>query len=351
MTPLTFADLPALGAHGFDTMIDVRSPAEYAHDHIPGAISLPVLSDAERAQVGTVYSKVSPFAARKLGAALVARNAATHIETALAGCDGSWRPLVYCWRGGQRSASFASILTQIGWRAQTLAGGYRSFRRLVTGMLYDRALPHRLILLDGYTGTAKTALLPLLAAQGVQLVDLEGLARHRGSMLGAVPDGQPSQPGFESGLAMALARLDPVRPVLVEAESSRIGRLNLPAALWSGMCAAPRIAVTAAPQARAAYLARAYADVLADPDRLSDLLDPLRAFRGHKVVDQWQAQLRAGQGQALALALMTQHYDPAYAASRLRHGVVPTASVDAGDLGPDALARVAARIAGLVSGM
>jgi len=351
LTPVSYPDLPALLAHGFDTVIDVRSPAEFDHDHIPGAISLPVLSDAERAQVGTVYIQDNPFAARRLGAALVARNAATHIETALAGFGGGWRPLVYCWRGGQRSGSFASILTQIGWRAQTLAGGYRTFRRMVTGTLHDRPLPHRLILLDGSTGTGKTALLPLLAARGIQVVDLERLARHRGSMLGATGDRQPSQPGFESALAMALAALDPARPVLVEAESSRIGRLNLPPSLWAAMCVAPRVALTASPGARAAWLTGAYADVLADPARLSALLDPLRVFRGHAVVDRWQNLLRDRQDQALALALMTEHYDPAYATSRLRHGVVPVATVDAGDLGPAALDHAAAQIAAIVSGM
>jgi tRNA 2-selenouridine synthase len=108
------ASLPALLSHGFDAVIDVRSPSEYAEDHVPGAVSMPVLSDAERAVVGTIYKQESPFRARKLGAALVARNAAGHLVGPLAAMDGGWRPLVYCWRGGQRSGSFASILAQVG---------------------------------------------------------------------------------------------------------------------------------------------------------------------------------------------------------------------------------------------
>ena len=300
----------------FDTVIDVRSPAEFAEDHIPGAINLPALSNAERAQVGTIYKQDSPFKARKIGAALVARNVAAHLEGPLAGHDGSWRPLVHCWRGGQRSGSVAAILGQIGWRAETLAGGYQSYRRLVHAMLYDTPLPHRLVLLDGNTGTGKTALLPLLAARGMQVIDLEALARHRGSLLGAMPGGQPAQKGFESALAAKLARLDPARPVVAEAESSKIGRLILPPRLWAAMCAAPMIEVTACLADRARFLTDAYADLGADAASLRARLQPLRAVRGHAAVDRWEGLLAAEDGPALARALIEEHYDPAYARSR-----------------------------------
>ncbi|MGB1034867.1 MAG: tRNA 2-selenouridine(34) synthase MnmH, partial [Primorskyibacter sp.] len=230
--------------HGCDTVIDVRSPSEYAEDHLPGAINLPVLSDAERAQVGTIYKQQSPFLARKIGAALVFQNAAAHIAGPLADHGGSWRPMVYCWRGGQRSGSFGWMLQQIGWRAQVLGGGYRTYRRLVKHALYDTAVPHRLVLLDGDTGTAKTALLHRLAARGVQVIDLEGLANHRGSLLGGLGP-QPSQKAFESALAAALAQADPTRPVLLEAESNKIGSRIIPPTLWTAMRTAPRIEVKA----------------------------------------------------------------------------------------------------------
>lgn len=342
--PVTFASLAALLDHGFDTLIDVRSPAEYAQDHIPGAINLPALSDVERIEVGTIYKQVSPFAARKIGAAMVARNVATHLDGPLAARDGAWRPLVHCWRGGQRSGSFAGILQQIGWRTDTIAGGYKTYRALVRGMLYDAPLPHRLILLDGYTGTAKTALLTRLAALGAQVIDLEGMAEHRGSLLGGGASAQPDQKAFETRLAAALARLDPALPVLAEAESSKIGRITLPPSLWSALCAAPRIEITAPLSARAAYLAAAYADVAAEPERLVSLLDQLRAFRGHAVVDGWIAQLYAGDLTGLALALMRQHYDPAYARSRgtHRHDVLATLTADR--LDPSGLDRLAGAI-------
>ena len=308
--------LADIAAAGFDTIIDVRSPAEFAEDHVPGAINLPALSNAERAEIGTIYTQDSPFKARKQGAALVARNVADHLTGPLAQMEGGWRPLVYCWRGGQRSGSFASILQQIGWRAQVLKSGYQSYRRLVHDQLYQETLPHRLILLDGDTGTAKTRLLALLAARGVQTIDLEGMAAHRGSLLGAVEEDQPAQKAFESRLAAALAPLDPIKPTLVEAESSKIGRIVLPQALWHRMQNAPRLVVTAPLAARAAYLQKAYADMVADPDALKARLDPLRRLRGHDSVNAWNSLIDAGDFATLATRLMADHYDPAYARSR-----------------------------------
>jgi tRNA 2-selenouridine synthase len=343
--PRAFASIPDFLNHGFDDLIDVRSPAEFAEDHVPGAISLPVLSDDERARVGTIYVRESPFLARKIGAALVARNAALHIEGPLADRDGGWRPLVYCWRGGQRSGSFASILSQIGWRAETVEGGYRTWRRLVQHALYESALPHRLVLLDGLTGTGKSELLARLDRLGVQVLDLEGLARHRGSLLGGMPGGQPSQKAFETALATRLAALDPARPVVAEAESSKVGDLSIPPAVWAAMQAAPRIEVTAAPEARARYLARAYADLAADRDRLEPLLLQLVALRGRVTVERWLGLLHEGQAEALAAALMEEHYDPAYRRSRARHPTPTMLGVDAGALTDADLDRTAERIA------
>ncbi|WP_146592126.1 tRNA 2-selenouridine(34) synthase MnmH [Puniceibacterium confluentis] len=310
-----FSHLDHVLGHGFDSVIDVRSPAEFAEDHVPGAINLPVLDNEERARVGTIYKQQSPFLARKVGAALVFRNASAHIEGPLAQFDGSWRPLVYCWRGGQRSGAFAWMLAQIGWRPEVVQGGYKTYRRLVTARLYDQPLGLRLIQLGGYTGTAKTALLHRLAQREVQVLDLEGLARHRGSLLGGMPGGQPSQKAFESTLAQALHRFDPQRPVLVEAESSKIGGLLVPPSLWSAMKVAPWIEVSAPLAARAAYLAEAYDDILSDTEGLRHKLRHLVAFRGTAVVDNWFKLIDRGDRLALTAALAAEHYDPAYAKS------------------------------------
>ena len=330
---------------GYDTVIDVRAPAEFAEDHLPCAISLPVLDDAERAHVGTIYKQESPFKARKIGAALVARNAAHHIESSLLGQDGGWRPLVYCWRGGQRSNSFAIILRQIGWRVDVLDGGYRRYRRAIVDAFYGAALPFRLIRLDGNTGTAKTELLHLLAGRGVQVVDLEGLAGHRGSILGARAGGQPSQKAFESALFAALQALDPSRPVIVEAESSRIGALRIPPAMWKAMIAAPRVVVEAQVPARAAYLARAYADLLAEPEALMELLNGLKQLVGGERVAHWQALASAHAWEQLAGELVTHHYDPAYARARERDDAPIAARVQAMGLGDADLPKLADRLA------
>ncbi|EPX85347.1 tRNA 2-selenouridine(34) synthase MnmH [Salipiger mucosus] len=338
---LRFTSLDQILSHGFDTVIDVRSPAEFAEDHVPGAINLPVLDNEERARVGTIYKQQSPFLARKLGAALVFRNAAAHIEGPLAHHEGGWRPLVYCWRGGQRSGALTWMLQQIGWRADVVEGGYRTYRRLVSHALYDAPLRHRLVQLGGHTGTAKTALLPRLESRGLQVIDLEGLARHRGSLLGDMPGGQPSQKEFETNLAVALERLDPARPVVVEAESSKIGQILLPPSLWAAMKDAPWIEVSAPIDERAAYLDAAYDDILSDGERLKAQLAPLRYHRGHALVDAWEGLIDAGERIALCRSLAADHYDPAYdkSMSAVRPSVLQRFEADSLDgAGLDALA-------------
>ena len=347
---ITLTSLSDLTRLGFDEIIDARAPAEYAEDHIPGAISLPVLDDEERARVGTIYKQVSPFDAKKIGAALVARNVAGHLIGPLADRPGGWRPLVYCWRGGQRSGSFATILSQIGWRAETVAGGYKAWRRLVVEAVYDRPVPAPVIVLDGNTGSAKTELLALMAAQGMQVIDLEGMAGHRGSLFGAMPGGQPSQKTFEARLAQAMAALDPARPVMVEAESSKIGNCRLPPRLWQAMSQAPRLVVQADRGARAAYLTRAYADLAADPARLLAVIDRMRPMQAAEVIEGWSDLARRGAMRDLAQDLMARHYDPRYQKHRARMAV-PVAEIAAPDLRPEALPDLAARLVAAAQGL
>jgi tRNA 2-selenouridine synthase len=327
-------------------VIDVRSPAEFAQDHAPGAVNLPVLTDAERAEVGTIYVQESRFKARRVGAAYIARNVAAHLQGALAGRQGGFRPLIYCWRGGQRSNAMATILSQVGWRTTVLAGGYRTWRRHVTARLYDQDLPLRLILLDGDTGSGKTEVLQRLAAQGVQVIDLEGLAVHRGSLLGGFAGRpQPSQKMFESQLLAAIEGLDPARPVIVEAESSKVGQRMVPPALWTLMAQAPRIELTAAPSARARYLVRAYSDIIADRTALDEALRRLPTPPGRKRLEAWGQLADAGAFEDLALALMELHYDPAYRRSRRGERRPSLGGFDMGGLEPGDLDAAAAEIA------
>ncbi|MBC7132574.1 MAG: tRNA 2-selenouridine(34) synthase MnmH [Roseovarius sp.] len=338
--PLRLSSLPALAALPFDEVIDVRSPSEYAQDHLPGARNLPVLSDAERARVGTIYVQQDRFLARKIGAALVARNAAAHLEGPLAERGGGWRPLLYCWRGGQRSGSFAAILQQIGWRADIIEGGYRSYRRLVVATLYDTPLPCPVVLIDGGTGTAKTRLLGHLAAAGAQVLDLEAMAGHRGSVFGLIGAAQPSQKAFESALAQRVTALDPGRPVFVEAESARIGAITLPPALAVAMKGARAVRLDVPMAARVGHILEEYADLIADPARLDALLGRLVRYHGREQVAQWRAWAAAGAFAPLVEALITTHYDPRYA----RMSKAPCVPLTLPDLGEATLRRAAAQL-------
>lgn len=342
-------DLSAAARAGFDAIIDVRSPAEFATDHIPGAINLPVLDDAERAEIGTIYVQSSKFLARRLGAARVARNIAAHLDGALADRDGSFRPLVHCWRGGQRSGAMAAVMDQIGWPVTVLDGGYMTWRRMVRAALYGDGAAWRIVLLDGGTGSGKTALLSRLAERGVPTIDLEGLAAHRGSLFGALKDRpQPSQKLFESHLFAAMERLDPTRPVLVEAESSRIGARTLPPALWTAMGRGPVIELSAPVQARAAFSARVYADIASDPAALETALGRLPPHHSKETVAGWRALARAGEVEALAAGLIADHYDPAYGRMSARRDRPVLGRVEMADLSDAALDRAAAAVAGMI---
>ena len=329
-----------------DEIIDVRAPSEFAEDHVPGAINLPVLDDAERARVGTLYKQVSPFAARKLGAALISRNISRHLEAHFADKPRAYRPLIYCWRGGQRSQSMAIILSQIGWRTDTLEGGYKAYRRRVVELLHHDtdeppAWHDKLILIDGNTGTGKTGLLGALAAAGAQAIDLEGLSHHRGSVFGGFAAAQPSQKAFDSGLAMALSGFDTDHSVFLEAESSRIGRINLPQRLWQAMRDAPRIHVEAGLAARARYLVQAYSDIIDDPDKLLATLARLKPYQPAKRLEEWAALAREGAFEALAAELMRHHYDPTYARQRKRAEYVSLGTVRLSEINAQELARAA----------
>ena len=339
--PLTA--LPPPGGLPFDDVIDVRSPAEFAEDHVPGAINLPALDDAERARVGTVYVREDRFLARKLGAAMVARNVAAHLEGPLSHRGGGWRPLVYCWRGGQRSGSVATILDAVGWRVAVLEGGYRTYRRLVARRLYEEPLGPRVVLIDGGTGSGKTQLIGHLAAQGAQAIDLEGLAGHRGSIFGGWDAAQPSQKMFESRLAAALTGLDPARPLFLEAESNAIGRLLLPPALWRAMGEAEVVALEVPPAARARFLTEAYPDLTEDADRLRDRIDRLRRYQPRERIEAWHALAAQGRFAELAETPIADHYDPRYASpARARRAVTATLALDG--LGAADLASAAERV-------
>lgn len=297
----------------FDAIIDVRSPGEYAEDHVPGAINCPVLSDAERSEVGTLDKQVDPFEARKLGAAYASRNIAAHIECHFRDKPRTWKPLVYCWRGGNRSGSMAHVFARIGWPVTQLEGGYKNYRRAVIDAL--EVLPSRLTyrVVCGPTGSGKSRLLQALAAAGAQVLDLEALARHKGSVLGSLPDApQPSQKMFESAIWDALRRFDPQQPVYVESESKKVGNLRVPEALMEAMRASDCILLSLPDPERIRLLMEEYDHFVAAPDVLAGKLDKLVAFYGHETIASWKAMAWADALPELTQQLLERHYDPAY---------------------------------------
>ncbi|HVO07528.1 MAG TPA: tRNA 2-selenouridine(34) synthase MnmH [Burkholderiaceae bacterium] len=335
------AALPSL-----DAVIDVRSPSEFAEDHLPGAVNWPVLDDDERRQVGTLYVRDSPLAARKVGAAMVARNIATHVERWVSDKPREWQPLVYCWRGGQRSGALAWFLDQIGFRTARLQGGYKAFRALVRDEL--TALPGRLQLtvIAGRTGSGKTRLLHALADAGAQVLDLEALACHRGSVLGGLPDTpQPSQKAFDTRLWQTLRGFDASRPVFVESESRKVGALQLPDALVSRMREhASCVRVQMDDAARVQLLLQEYGFFAAAPERFCALLDALTELQGKDRVQRWQAMAREGRWPEVFGELMREHYDPLYERSMRRNfaGLAASRPLRLADGGEAAL-RAAAR--------
>ena len=306
--------------HAFDTLIDARSPSEFALDHIPGAINCPVLDDEERRIVGTLYKQQGPFEARRVGGAMVAANLARHLQERFHDRPAQWRPLVYCWRGGLRSGSMVQWLRLVGWDAQMLAGGYKAFRQHVVAQIGTLVPGLDLRVLVGATGSAKTRVLQQLAVQGAQVLDLEHCARHKGSLLGALPGvAQPSQKHFETQIATVLESLDPARPLYVEGESARIGRLTLPAPLVERMRSAPCIEIQAPAPERLAYLLRDYAYLGDDAEALARQLEALTLLHGKETVGRWQAWARSRALAPLFAELTERHYDPHYERSQARN--------------------------------
>jgi len=328
----------------FDEVIDVRSPAEYAEDHVPDARNHPVLYDAERAEIGTMYKHVSPFASRRRGAALVARNIARHLEESFAAKDRTWRPLVYCWRGGKRSDAMVHVLREVGWQAAQLVGGYKSYRREVVASLETLPGTFRYVVLCGATGSAKSRLLEALAAAGAQVLDLEAFARHRGSVLGQVPgEPQPAQKTFETRVWGALRRFDAERPVFVEAESKKIGQLQVPEGLIQRMRASECVRIEAPAPERVRFLIAEYEHFLSDPVALKAQLNCLAGLYGNDTIAGWKALVDRGAWQELVGDLLASHYDPAY--RRSTHKNFPRLAdarvLHVASLAPDAIRRSA----------
>ncbi|WP_096662525.1 tRNA 2-selenouridine(34) synthase MnmH [Polaromonas sp. AET17H-212] len=304
----------------FSTVIDARSEGEYAEDHLPGAVNWPSLNDEERRIVGTRYKQINQFEAKKLGAALVAKNIAAHIQREVLDKPREWQPLVYCWRGGKRSGSLALILDQIGFKVTLVDGGYKAFRAALVADLPQLAARHSYQVVCGTTGSGKTRLLQALQAQGAQVLDLEALANHRSSVLGLIPGvPQPSQKAFDSLIWAALRSFDPARPVYIESESKKVGNVAVPEGLIAAMRAAPCLQLELAEDERVALLLEDYDFFVKDIAFFCERLGALTEARGKDTVQDWQARARSGDVASVVRELLVRHYDPVYLQSMRRN--------------------------------
>lgn len=317
LLPLSLGDL-----RGFDTIIDVRSPGEFAEDHLPYAVNFPVLSDAERAAVGTLHKQNSAFEAKKIGAAMVARNIASHIEASFLAKLKDWKPLVYCWRGGMRSGAMAHILRTIGWSALQMDGGYKAWRGQVIRELETLPARYSYNVVCGRTGSGKSRLLEALEANGKQVLDLEKLAAHKGSVLGDLPDQpQPSQRVFESRIWAALSGFNPAKRVYVEAESRKVGGLRVPETLIQHMRHSPCYDVVTPETLRVQLLRDEYMHLIENPELLFAKLDCLRPLHPSSRIDAWKSFARNARWDEFVADMLVHHYDPAYGRSMFKNYV------------------------------
>jgi tRNA 2-selenouridine synthase len=333
----------------FDTIIDARSPSEYALDHLPNAINCPVLDDEQRITVGTMYKQVGSFEAKKVGAAMVSKNIGYHIETLWLDKPKGWKPLVYCWRGGNRSGSMATVLAKIGWPVVQLDGGYKAFRAAInTDLEKTPELDFRVIC--GTTGSGKTRLLDTLEAIGAQVLDLEQLAAHRGSVLGNIPcQPQPSQKAFETSIWDRLRRFDPSLPVFVESESRKVGSLRVPGALMERMRASPCIAMNVAREDRVKLLIEDYQHFACNAPALNSQLEFLVQLHGRERIDRWQSMATAGEMASLVDELLVEHYDPAYLKSIHRNFAQYEKAIEVAlpDISPESFVAAARKLHGV----
>lgn len=344
--PLTVVSHPSY--RQYSEIIDVRSPSEFAEDHVPGAINLWVLNDQQRAEVGTLYKQVGAFEAKKLGSALMARNIAHWLETHLAGKSKDYHPLVYCWRGGQRSEGMATILSRISWDTHLLQGGYKNYRNQVLNTLDTKASQLKLRVISGLTGTGKTRLLQNLKDMGEQVLDLEGLANHRGSLLGHDPNSpQPAQKYFESLLAQEITGFDVNRTTWIEAESNKIGNLHCPNGLWKNMKQAEVIQLEATLDDRVRFLLHDYTHFVDEPGLVLDKLEYLKSSRGAAKVEHWGELLKHGETSTFVEDILINHYDIGYTKSIAKNRAQPTAEIRINPTDPTSVAMAAEQLRAL----
>ena len=292
-------------------MLDVRSPGEFLHAHIPGAFSLPLFTDEERKVVGTTYKQQSRESAIKVGLDFFGPKMRSLVEETeqITSKYGSKTVLVHCWRGGMRSGGVAWLLNLYGFEVYTLRGGYKSFRRWSLAQ-FEKEYPLKLV--GGYTGSGKTDLLGALNKKEEAVLDLENLAHHKGSAFGNIGQSpQPTQEQFENTLALELHRIQHKNPkrIWVEDESQRIGRVNIPQSLWLQLRRSPVYFLDIPFEKRLAYILEGYGSL--DKQKLIGATDRIRKKLGDKNTTEAITFIENGQ-MADAFEILLRYYDKLY---------------------------------------
>jgi tRNA 2-selenouridine synthase len=328
----------------YDLIIDARSPREYEEDHIPGAINMPVVNNEEYAEVGTLH-RTDKMGAYRIGVRYSLVNIARHLEQDVSAYPDNARVLVYCFRGGKRSKLWMDALETIGYRVEKLKGGWKAYRRWVNEQLLEVPARYQYRVLSGPTGCGKTRLLYALSDVGAQVLDLEDIAAHRGSVLGALPDGtkQPSQKYFDTLLLKKLSEFDPAKPIWVEAESKKIGNVQLPDALLDTMRKGKSYSVVADMAQRVMLWREDYKHFEDDPMAMLDRLQFLKLHVGGEEFSAWEELAKRSAMPELFERLMVKHYDPSYRRSVLRNypEIDQSPVVELDDLSPEGLRKVA----------
>lgn len=295
--------------------VDVRSPSEFAEDHLPGAVNVPLLNDEERAVIGTLYKQQGPHAARERGLELTAHRFPGMVSTIARAAQG--KPiLVYCWRGGLRSKTVTSILDLTGHPALQLVGGYKAFRGAVAGYFTPFTPRSPLVVLHGMTGIGKTTLLGKLKERGAAVLDLEGLACHRGSAFGQLGLKQElTQKRFETLLWDALRKAPAGAPLILEGESERIGRVSLPGDFYQTMAAGIRVWCSASLATRVRRLIGEYGRA-EYAEEMAAALQRIRKKLGGKRCDELAGNLERWELEPFMSGLMVDYYDKVYYKNR-----------------------------------
>ena len=300
-------------------IIDVRSPSEFNLDHIPSSINIPILNDKERHEVGKTYKEINPFKAKIMGASIISKNISKFLDKEFFSRKGSWHTLIYCWRGGQRSRSLALVLNEIGWRTSVLKGGYKNYRKIVLEELDDLS-KYQFNIIQGQTGSAKTKVLNCLNNMNAQVLDLENLACHRGSLLGSeINKKQHSQRYFESLIHNTLYKLDHTKPIFVESESSKIGKLHLPKKLWLKLNESDRLLLNVPIDERIKFLLKEYRHLTRNSKLIQPFINGMKGKITNEKLSNWTKLIQKQDWKIFIKEILENHYDPKYSFSATKH--------------------------------